>query len=306
MVIAVETEERTNDAPLRSVSGHDVRRFLRRPGAWNVIGGGSVIALIALVAVFAPLIAPYSPTQQSLTMTLLPPAWAEGGSPAHLLGTDALGRDMLTRLIYGTQVSLLVGLATAAGAAVIGVALGVVSGYFGGRVDNLIQRVVEVFQAFPFVLLAILLVAVSGGGTWKIVLVLILSRWPNFCRVARAEAMSARTREYVLAAHSMGAGGVRVMFRHILPTVVAPTIVLMTFAISAAILGEASLSFIGIGVDPQTATWGIMLSDGRNYMYANPWIMVPPGVALFLVVMSTNIMGDGLRDLTDPRMRNRR
>lgn len=306
MVIAAEVEERTEDAGIRSVTGRDVRRFLRRPGVWNVIGGGTVIALVALVAIFAPLIAPYSPTQQNLSETLLPPAWAPGGSSTYLLGTDALGRDMLTRLIYGTQVSLLVGLATAVGAATIGVSLGVISGYFGGRTDYIIQRIVEVFQAFPFVLLAILLVAFSGGGTWKIVLVLILSRWTNFCRVARAEAISARNREYVLAAQSMAASGLRVMFRHVLPTVVAPTIVLMTFAVSAAILGEASLSFIGVGVDPQTPTWGIMLADGRNYMYADPWLMIPPGVALLIVVLSTNIMGDGLRDMTDPRMRGRR
>ncbi len=283
-----------------------IRRFLQRPGAWNAVGGGTVLAIIALIGIFAPLLTSYSPTGQDLKATLLPPAWAAGGNPAYLLGTDALGRDMLTRLMYGTQVSLLVGLATACGAAVLGVALGIVSGYFGGRTDAIVQRVVELFQAFPFLLLAILLVAVTGPGTWKIILVLVLSRWTSFCRVARAEALSVRDREYVLASQSMGARGLRIMAKHVLPSVVAPMIVLMTFAVSSAILGEASLSFIGVGVAPETPTWGIMLSDGRNYMYADPWLMVPPGIALFLVVLSTNIMGDGLRDLTDPRSHPRR
>lgn len=286
--------------------GLQARRFFRRPGAWNVVGGGIVIGAVAVVGVLAPWISPYAPTEQDLTATLLPPMWAPGGVAEYPLGTDAVGRDMLSRLMYGTRISLLVGLATAVGAAAIGVVLGVISGYLGGKIDALLQRVVEVFQAFPFVLLAILLVAVTGPGTWKIILVLVLSRWTSFCRVARAEAMAVREREYVLAAESMGASRFRIMLRHVLPSVTAPTIVLMTFAVSAAILGEASLSFIGIGVDPQTATWGIMLSDGRNYMYADPWLMVPPGLALFIVVLSTNILGDGLRDLTDPRMRNRR
>jgi len=292
--------------PVRTLSfWAKVRRMLRRPGAWSVAVGGVILLMFVIIAIFADLLAPHAPQAQDLLNKLKPPAWSDGGSTRHLLGTDYLGRDILSRLIYGARISLIVGVATALGAAFIGVTTGVIGGYLGGWVDASIQRVVVVFQAFPFILLAILLVAVTGAGTWKVVLILVLSRWPAFNRVARSEALSQRTREYVLAAEAMGSHSLRIMSRHVLPAVAAPSIVVATFSISGAILGEAGLSFLGLGVPIATPTWGNMLADGRNYMYADPWLTIPPGVALFLIVIAANILGDGIRDLTDPRLRNR-
>jgi peptide/nickel transport system permease protein len=282
-----------------------VRRALHRPGGWSVAIGGTILAIFVVIAVFAGPLAPHDPLAQNLINKLKPPVWGDGGSATHLLGTDYLGRDILSRLIYGARVSLLVGVATAVGAAFIGVTSGVIGGYLGGWVDAMIQRVVVVFQAFPFILLAILLVAVTGAGTWKVIFILVLSRWPAFNRVARSEALSQRTREYVLAAEAMGSPKLRLMARHVLPAVAAPSIVVATFSISGAILGEAGLSFLGLGVPIATPTWGNMLADGRNFMYADPWLTIPPGVALFLIVIAANVMGDGIRDLTDPRLRNR-
>jgi peptide/nickel transport system permease protein len=292
--------------PVRTLSfWAKARRLLRRPGGWNVAVGGGILLIFVIIAVFAGLLSPHDPYAQDLVNKLKPPAWSAGGSTAHLLGTDYLGRDILSRLIYGARISLLVGVATAIGAAFIGVTTGVIGGYLGGWVDAAIQRVVVIFQAFPFILLAILLVAITGAGTWKVVFILVLSRWPAFNRVARSEALSQRTREYILAAQAMGSHWFRLMNRHVMPAVVAPTIVVATFSISGAILGEAGLSFLGLGVPIATPTWGNMLADGRNYMYADPWLTIPPGVALFVIVIAANIMGDGIRDLTDPRMRNR-
>ena len=293
-------------APARTLSLRaKTRNLLRRPGGWNVVVGGGILLCFVIIAVFASVLSPHDPYAQDLLNKLKPPAWADGGSASHLLGTDYLGRDILSRLIYGARISLLVGVATAIGAAFIGVTTGVIGGYLGGWVDTAIQRVVVLFQAFPFILLAILLVAITGAGTWKVVFILVLSRWPAFNRVARSEALSQRTREYVLAAEAMGSHWFRVMNRHVMPAVIAPSIVVATFSISGAILGEAGLSFLGLGVPIATPTWGNMLADGRNFMYAAPWLTIPPGAALFLIVIAANIMGDGIRDLTDPRMKNR-
>lgn len=280
------------------------RQFSHRPGGWNVLFGGIILTIFVIVALFADVLAPHDPLGQNLINKLMPPMW-DGGSATHILGTDYLGRDILSRLIHGAKISLLMGAATAVGAAFIGVATGVIGGYLGGWVDNVIQRIVVLFQAFPFILLAILLVAVTGAGTWKVVFILILSRWIAFNRVARGEVLSQRTREYILAAEAMGSSKLRLMIKHILPGVVAPSIVVATFSISGAILGEAGLSFLGLGVPIATPTWGNMLADGRNFMYADPWLTIPPGVALFVVVIAANVLGDGIRDLTDPRMRNR-
>jgi peptide/nickel transport system permease protein len=286
--------------------GFSLGRLFRLPGSWSIAIGGGLTLIFVLVAVFAPFIAPHSPTVQNLTGRLLPPAWLPSGVASHPLGTDSLGRDVLSRLFYGAQVSLLVGVAAVVGAGLLGVFLGVLSAYRGGAVDYVIQRISEFFQAFPFLLLGITVMAFLGQGVGNLIIVLILTRWVQFARVVRAEVLSLRSREYVQAASSMGSSGLRTVLRHILPNVMAPIIVIATFSLATAIIGEASLSFLGVGVPPDVPTWGSMLSSGQSYMYADVWLTIWPGITLFILVIAVNILGDGLRDLNDPKLRGRR
>lgn len=303
---ASETVTARQDAPRvrRRGVGGAIRRLPRRPGFWSVALGGVVVLVFILAGLLAPVLAPHDPQDQHLAQQMLPPVWS-GGSAEYPLGTDSLGRDILSRILYGARISLLVGGATALGAGVLGITLGLLGGYRGGTVDYVIQRVLEVFQAFPFLLLAIVVMAVLGPGVWNLILVLVLSRWVQFCRVVRAEALSLRTREFVVSARAMGSGGLRTAIRHVLPSVLAPAIVVATFSLATAIIGEASLSFLGVGVPPQVPTWGTMLAEGRDYMFANPWLTVGPGIALFITVVAVNVLGDGLRDMSDPKLRGR-
>ena len=282
-----------------------LRQILRLPGAPSIVLGAVVVAVFVLMAVFAPLLAPHSPIEQDLQGLRLPPSWVDGGHPDHLLGTDQLGRDVLSRLIYGSRISLLVGLAAVIGGGVTGVLVGVVSAFRGGRLDYVVQRVCELFQAFPFLLLGITVMAFLGQGVGNLIIVLILTRWVQFCRVVRAEVLSLRTREFMLAAQSMGSRITRTTFRHVLPNVMAPIIVVATFSLASAIIGEASLSFLGVGVPPTVPTWGSMLSGAQGYMFSQPWLSVWPGLMLFLLVIAVNVLGDGLRDLNDPKLRGR-
>jgi len=280
------------------------RRLRATPGCWSVAIGGFVTLLFALVAIFAPLLAPDSPTAVDFTHRLLPPAWLHGGSAAHLLGTDSLGRDVLSRLLYGARISMLVGTAAVIGAGILGVGIGVISSYRGGWLDYLVQRIVELFQSFPFILLAIAVLAFLGSGVRNIVLILILTRWVQFCRVVRAEVMAVKTREYVVAATTMGSKSSRTIWQHVLPNITAPIIVVASFSLAFAILGEAALSYLGVGVPPNIPTWGTMLSTGQSYMFTDPWLTAVPGLMLFILVLAVNIMGDGLRDMNDPKMRS--
>ncbi len=275
----------------------------RLAGFWSAAIGGTVTLLFILVAIFAPLIVPQSPTTTDFAARLLPPSFF-GGSSAHLLGTDSLGRDELSRLLYGTQISMLVGVGAVVGAGIVGVAVGTVAGYVGGWFDHLVERIVELFQSFPFMLLAIAVMAFIGGGVRNIIIVLILTRWVQFCRVVRAEVMTVKRREYVVAAGTMGSRTRRTIFRHIIPNVTAPVIVVATFSLAFAILGEASLSYLGVGVPPNIASWGNMLSSGRQYMYTDEWLTALPGLMLFILVLAVNIMGDGVRDMNDPKLRS--
>lgn len=285
---------------------HRLPLLRRLPGSYSIAIGGTATAVFVLIGVFAPLLAPHSPYDQQLADRLKPPAWLAGGSAAHLLGTDQLGRDVLSRLLYGGRVSLLVGLGAVIGAGVLGVLLGVTSAYWGGKVDYAIQRVTELFQAFPFLLLGITVMAFLGSGVRNLIIVLVLTRWVQFCRVVRAEVLSLKSREYILAATGMGSNSRRIVRKHILPNVAAPIIVVATFSLATAILGEASLSFLGVGVPPDVPTWGAMLSGGQRYMYTDAWLTLWPGLFLFLFVIAVNLLGDGLRDLNDPKLRGRR
>ncbi len=246
------------------------------------------------MAIFAPLIAPYDPNAQDFEMM-------EGLSWTHLLGTDDLGRDLLSRLIFGTQISLFVGVSTVSIAMVIGVFLGVVAGYFGGFLDNIIMRYIDVQWAFPNFIIAVYLVAVFGNGLFNVILAVSLAFIDDFARVARSMVLTIKEEQYIDAARTVGASNQRIMWRHVLPNAAAPLIVVGTVSISYAILAEAGLSFLGLGVNPSTPTWGLILSEGRSFISRAWWIGVFPGLFIMLTVLSINFMGDALRDLLDTR-----
>ena len=273
-------------------------------GRWRdraaVLGLG-VIAAAVLVAALAPVLAPGDPLKGDLLERLSPPAWAPGGSLAHPLGTDTLGRDVLSRLIHA-RVSLVVGFTTVLIAGVVGVVLGVVGGYYGGRLDEAVMRVGDVQLAFPVLLLGVALLAVLGASLGNLVFVLALSGWITYARIVRGEALSVKERGFVEAARALGAGNGHVIRRHVLPNVWAPLVVVATFSVARMIIAEASLSFLGLGVPPPAPNWGAMLDEGRNYITTGWWLALFPGLAILLVVLGINVVGDWLRDLLDPRL----
>jgi peptide/nickel transport system permease protein len=271
-------------------------------------GGGYLGALIVLVnvavAVLAPTVAPHDPLDQDIARRLLPPSWLAGGSPEHLLGTDQLGRDILSRMIWGSRVSLLIGLLSVLISLPVGVAAGLVSGYFRGRLDDFVMRVADVQLAFPFILLAITIAGVLGPSPRNIVLILAAGGWAVYARLTRGQVLGLREKEFVEAARALGLGHMPLMLRHILPNVVTPIIVVATFSVAQMILLESSLSFLGLGVQPPTPSWGGMLSDGRGYITVAWWLMTFPGAAIMLTVLGVNFVGDWLRDLLDPRLQS--
>ncbi|MCL2550583.1 MAG: ABC transporter permease [Actinomycetia bacterium] len=261
----------------------------------------ALLAVLLVAAVFAPLLAPADPNTQDLLMRLKPPAWQHGGSTAHLLGTDQLGRDMLSRVIYGTRVSLLVGAGAALLAGVIGTVVGLAAGYFGGWPDRVLMRLADVQLAFPSILLALAIVGFFGSGLWYVILVLGITGWVSYARVVRSEVMSLRSRDFVTEARAIGVTDVAIMRRHLLPNVMAPLATIGTLHVAAAIVAEASLSYLGLGVPKETVTWGSMLADGQLYLGTSWWVAVFPGIALMLTSLAVNITGDALRDVADPK-----
>ncbi|MFE2446383.1 ABC transporter permease [Streptomyces melanosporofaciens] len=261
----------------------------------------AVLAVLLIAALFAPLVAPYDPNAQNLLLRLRPPAWQDGGSGAHLLGTDQLGRDMLSRVIYGARVSLLVGAGAALLAGVIGTVVGLASGYFGGWADRVLMRLADVQLAFPSLLLALAIVGFLGSGLWYVILVLGFTGWVSYARVVRSEVMSLRTRDFITEARAIGVTDITIMRRHLLPNVTAPLATIGTLHVAAAIVAEASLSYLGLGVPKETVTWGAMLSDGQLYLGTSWWVAVFPGIALMLTSLAINITGDALRDVADPK-----
>lgn len=258
------------------------------------VAGLIVLIITALLAVFAPIAAPYGYEEQDLFNTLA------GPSREHWLGTDNLGRDMLSRLIYGGRNSLTLGLISVA----LGVILGAVSGYYGGKVDMVIMRLLDVLQAVPAILLAIAISATLGPGYMNCILALTISQIPGFTRMTRASCLNVQGMEYVEAARSINARERRIIFKHVLPNAISPIIVQATMSVATAILTSASLSFIGLGVQPPQAEWGAMLSAGRSYIRSNPHVIIYPGITIMIVVLSLNLLGDGLRDALDPRLKN--
>ncbi|MFF7192811.1 ABC transporter permease [Streptomyces sp. NPDC008079] len=261
----------------------------------------AVLTVMLVFAVFAPLIAPHDPNAQDLLLRLKPPAWQSGGSGAHLLGTDQLGRDMLSRVIYGTRISLLVGAGAALLAGVIGTAVGLASGYFGGWLDRVLMRLADVQLAFPSILLALAVVGFLGSGLWYVILVLGFTGWVSYARVVRSEVMSLRSRDFITEARAIGVTDGAIMRRHLLPNVMAPLATIGTLHIAAAIVAEASLSYLGLGVPKETVTWGSMLADGQLYLGTSWWVAVFPGIGLMVTSLAVNITGDALRDVADPK-----
>lgn len=259
--------------------------------------------MLFVCGVAAPLLAPRDPQAQTLEDRLRPPRWSENGSPAYFLGTDNLGRDILSRIIYGSRISLLVGAATVVFAGMVGCTLGGFAGYFGKTTDEIVSKVTEIFLAFPFLLIAIAIMAFLGQGVFNLILALMLSRWVQYCRVVRGEVLSIKERDFVTAAHALGGKNFYILFRHVLPNTLASVTVIATFAMAVVIISEASLSFLGLGVPPHIPTWGSMLSEGRSYINRAPWLTIFPGVAIFVTVFGINLLGDGLRDIFDPKLR---
>jgi len=262
-----------------------------------VIFGLVVITALVITALFAPLIATYDPYEIQLDNILAQP------SHAHLLGTDSLGRDTLTRVIYGTRPSLLVGLVAIGIASAIGMSLGLIAGYFGGKIYAIIMRIIDTLMSFPMILLALTLAILLGGGLRNIIIALGISMIPPYARVMCAQALTIKENDYITAAHAIGASNRRVMLRHLAPNCFPPLIVLMTMMIGGAILAESSLSFLGIGINPPAAAWGAMVNEGYRYLLTNPILSFAPGLAIMLVVFAFNMVGDGLRDALDPRLR---
>jgi peptide/nickel transport system permease protein len=265
------------------------------------IAGAAIILAAVAIAVFAPLIAPVPASQIDLHARLVPPAFVEGGSAKHFFGTDNLGRDILARLIYGSRISLAVGTAAALLGAVIGSLMGILAGYFGGRIDAAISWFVDVQLAFPFTLLAIFLLGTLGGGFYAVVIVLALATWVNYARVVRAQVLTVKVQDYVLAARAVGVGTPRTLWRYIFANSTAPIIVVASFSTAQAILTQAALSFLGVGIDPSIPSWGAMLNDGREYLQKAWWIATFPGLAIALTVLGINLFGDWLRDRLDPK-----
>ncbi|MBI4306214.1 MAG: ABC transporter permease [Chloroflexi bacterium] len=264
----------------------------------------ALILLVMLVAaLFAPLIAPHSPIDGVLTERNLPPVWYAEGSTKYLLGTDPVGRDILSRVIYGTRISLTVaGIVLAAGA-VGGTVLGMVSGYFGGLIDEAIQRFVEFEIAVPFILVALVVVVVLGQSLTVIVMLLIVFSWGGFTRQVRGETLQLKTRDYVAAARIAGAGSASIIYKHIWPGVINTVMVIASLRVGTLIITESVLSFLGVGIPPPTPAWGLMVAEGRQYIASAWWITFFPGVAIFLTVLAFNFLGDWLRDRLDPRLR---
>lgn len=259
--------------------------------------GGGVLLLLVLIALFAPLIAPHDPYVQSLGNRMKPPFWHEGMSPGHWLGTDQLGRDYLSRLIHGTRISLVIGFGAVLISGFIGISLGVAAGYFGGWVDTCISAVITTRLSLPVVLVALAVVAVVGGSLTVVLLVIGLLLWDQFAVVARTATQQLRNAEYVAAARAMGTTHLHVMIREIMPNIRAPLIVVATVEMANAVLIEAALSFLGLGVQAPLPSWGLMLSEGKNFMFFNAWVITLPGLCLFALALSINLLGDGLRDI---------
>jgi peptide/nickel transport system permease protein len=275
-------------------------RLVRRRTA---LFGLIVVLAVLVAAVFASFVSPFDPLAQDIGQRLKEPGWQDAQGRIHPLGTDHLGRDILSRIIHGSRIALSVGLAAVAISGVLGMAVGLVSGYFGGRVDDFFMRLADIQLAFPFILLAIAVIGVLGPSLRNIIIVIGVSSWVVYARVVRGEVLSIREREFVQAAVALGSRDYRVLVRHVLPNAFTPWLVVATLDMARVIVIESALSFLGLGVQPPTPTWGGMLADGRVYLSTAWWLATFPGLAILVTVLGINLLGDGLRDTLDPRLK---
>ena len=281
-------------------------RFLRRLGQARVgIAGLTMLVLILATALLAPLLSPGNPLEQDLRARLKPPFWDEGTDPRYKLGTDPVGRDLLSRLFYGGRISLSIGFLTMSFSAIVGIFLGILAGYYRGFLDSVISNMVNIMMSFPYILLAISVMAATGPGYKNLIMVLGLTGWPIYTRLVRAEVIELKGRDFVTAARALGGRDSGVIWKHILPNLASSIIVLATFEMARMIIRESFLSFLGLGIQPPMASWGGMLAEGRSYMLNLWWLAALPGSAIFFTTLGINLMGDGLRDWLDPHTRNR-
>jgi peptide/nickel transport system permease protein len=296
--------ERAPVAPAPRAVGPALAWLARLPRRSPLVAVGAlIVGLVVVAAVAAPLLATTDPIDQDLTVVLKPPFWLPDGSFRHPLGTDHLGRDVYSRLVYGAQISLTISVLAALLGAAVGVAAGLVAGYVGGRVGAVIMRIVDLNLAFPLILLALAVVALLGASLKNLVIVMSITTWMIYARVVRGLSLSLREQEFVQAVRALGAHDLRIVLRHVLPNVLAPITVIWTLEVARVILMESALSFLGLGVPPPTPTWGRMLAEGRDYLTVAGWISIFPGLAIMVTVLGINFLGDGLRDLLDPRLR---
>ena len=301
---SVASEAVTLATPPRSAAEREwvalLRRLVRRRTA---LFGMLVVLGVLLAAAFAPLVAPFDPLEQDIGQRLREPGWQDAQGRVHPLGTDHLGRDILSRIVFGSRIALVVGLAAVVISGLLGMLIGLLAGYFGGRVDDFLMRLADIQLAFPFILLAIAVIGVLGPSLRNIIIVIGVSSWVVYARVVRGEVLSIREREYVQAAIALGSQHWRVLRQHVLPNTLTPWLVVATLDMARVIVIESALSFLGLGVQPPTPTWGGMLADGRVYPSTAWWLATFPGLAILITVLGINLFGDGLRDTLDPRLK---
>jgi len=259
--------------------------------------GAAIVGTTLLIAIFAPYLMPHDPFAQDLGLRMIPPAWMDGGRSAHLLGTDQIGRDYLSRLIYGARISLLIGVLTVVVSGAIGITLGIVGGFYGGRIDDVVMFLITCRLSIPLILVALTVVALVGSSLAVVILTLGLLLWERFAVVARTTTMQVRNLDYIAAAEAAGASHLRVLTREVFPNIAHHLLVVATLEMALAILLEAALSFLGLGVPPPLPSWGLMIAEAKEYMFFSPWVIMTPGIALFILVLGINLLGDGLRDM---------
>jgi peptide/nickel transport system permease protein len=265
--------------------------------------GAVIVGAALLVAIFAPSLTPHDPFAQDLNLRLIPPWWMDGSQPAHLLGTDQIGRDYLSRLIYGTRISMLIGVLTVITSGAIGITLGIIGGFYGGRTDDVVMFLITCRLSIPLILVALTVVALVGSSLAVVILTLGLLLWDRFAVVARTTTMQVRNLDYIAAARAAGASPMHILVREVLPNIANHLVVVATLEMALAILLEAALSFLGLGVPPPLPSWGLMIAEAKEYMFFSPWVIMTPGVALFVLVLGINLLGDGLRDLLGADLR---
>jgi peptide/nickel transport system permease protein len=285
------------------VQSRPARRWLPAFRHLATLLGAVIIGAAVLVAIFAPYLTPHDPFAQDLSQRLIPPVWMEGSQPTHLLGTDQIGRDYLSRLIYGTRISMLIGVLTVITSGVIGITLGLIGGFYGGRTDDVVMFLITCRLSIPLILVALTVVALVGSSLAVVILTLGLLLWDRFAVVARTTAMQVRNLDYIAAAQAAGASRLHILLREVLPNIANHLVVVATLEMALAILLEAALSFLGLGVPPPLPSWGLMIAEAKEYMFFSPWVIMTPGVVLFVLVLGINLLGDGLRDLLGADMR---